>query len=183
MARRSVLRGAALLSGLAPLLAACGGNGPARALEAVACAPAGTVHYAGAGRHDCVATAAHHFVVAVDGYEVLVGNWKRTTDDAGRRLICAGVNVEDVASVPESVTVGQFSLRTPSGAVEKGSPAITNGLASRRLTSGSQEGGSVCWSDPGLGGQYQAVFTPGPAAPGSPAPTRAVWLISFLPGR
>jgi hypothetical protein len=167
----------------ASVLAACGGGGSSPALEAVACAPAGTVHYAGARRGDCVASSPHHFVVAVDGYEVLVGNWKRTVDDAGQHLICAGVNVEDVASEPEVVSVAQFSLLTPTGVSEAGSPAITNGLGALPLASGNQEGGSVCWADPGLGGQYEAVFSPGPAAAGEPPATRAIWLISFLPAR
>ena len=184
MPLRSVLVRVAAVAASALLssgLAACGGGPAAPVLSAVGCGPARSVSYAGARASDCVASAAHHFVVAVSGYEVLVGNWKRATDDSGRHLICAGANVEDVSGQPLPVSAALFGLRVPSGATEEGAPSTTNGLAGRRLAPGEQEGGSVCWSDPGAGGQYQALFS-APAATGA-SPPRAVWLITFLPSQ
>lgn len=180
MPRRTVaaLLGPLLVTALGA--ASCGGARAAVPSGAVGCAPAGSVQYSGARPGDCVASAGHHFVVAVDGYEVLVGNWKRTTDDLGRHLICAGTNIEDVGQAPERLLPAQLELRTPDGTIEPGAPAVTNGLTAGRLHPGQQEGGSVCWPDPGLGGQYQAVFVPPAAKPGGQG-ARAIWLITFLP--
>jgi hypothetical protein len=122
-----------------------------------------------------VATAAHHFVIALAGYEVLVGNWKRATDDRGQRLICAGVNVENVSHTPESVSASQFQLVDPQGRLPPPRPPLSNALPTRRLQPAQQEGGTICWSDPGSGGQYAGTFSP------SPVGERGVWLISFLP--
>lgn len=166
----------------AVLLGACGsaspsgaGSDPAGSVSIGCVAPSRPV-YAGARRGDCLAGAAHHFVVAVQGYEVLVGNWKRTTDDAGRRLICAGVNIEDVGPLPVDVRPADFRLQVPSGPVETAGADTSNGLAAGRLSTGAQEDGSVCWVDPGQGGQYVARFAPTPTGTDN-----GVWLISFLP--
>lgn len=157
-------------------LAACGGSGPSqRGPLAVGCTSGGS--YAGARSGDCLAGPAHHYVVAVDGFEVLVGNWKRATDDAGRHLICAGVNIEDVATSPVPVRPSLFSLLPPGGREEVAGPARSNGLVDTVLAPTQQVGGSVCWSDPGAGGQYVAAFNP-PVR----SPHRGVWLISFVAG-
>ncbi len=172
--------GAGALAG-ALLLGACGSGGARAGLNSAASASIGCVApsrpvYAGARQGDCLAGAAHNFVVAVRGYEVLVGNWKRTTDDAGHRLICAGVNIEDVGPLPVEVRPSEFRLQAPSGRVETAAAATSNGLAAGRLSTGAQEDGSVCWADPGQGGQYVARF-----APTATDPHNGVWLISFLP--
>lgn len=173
---------------LATLLAACGsGAGPTpssggarpgaaqQAEAALWCRPPGPGPYAGREAGDCVGYAAHHFIVEVDGYEALMGNWKRYTDDQGNRLICAGVNVKDLSATAQPVSAGQFHLRSPSGATAVGRPAPSNGVPSRLLAHGVQQGGGVCWPDHGQGGQYVGTFEPGGAA-------RGVWLVSFLPG-
>ncbi|MHB1446429.1 MAG: hypothetical protein ACYCZV_12335 [Acidimicrobiales bacterium] len=164
------------------LLGACGQGSSARAgLDPAASVSIGCVApthptYAGARPGDCLAGATHHFVVAVDGYEVLVGNWKRTTDDAGHHLICAGVNIENVGALPIEVRASELRLQAPSGKIETARADTSNGLAGGRLPTGAQEGGSVCWADPGQGGQYVARFVPP-----DPAAHDGVWLISFLP--
>ena len=132
--------------------------------------------YPGQQPGDCVGYSAFHFIVRVDGYEVLMGNWKRYTEDQGRRFICAGVNVENLASDAQAVSAGQFRLRTPAGAVETGQAAPSNGLATRRLDNGVQQGGGVCWPDPGAGGLYVGSFEPGTGEP------RGVWTVTFLAG-
>lgn len=179
-------RGRLLLAGAAGvvasgLLAGCGGGGGSGSGTAasVGCQPSGVPAYAGRRAGDCLAEPAHHYVVAVGGYEVLVGNWKRATDDAGDHLICAGVNVEGVAGSPVDVEPSQFRLLTPTGRTETARDDPSNGLAPARLSTGAQEGGSVCWPDPGSGGQYVAGFLPRPSDP-STGP-RGVWLITFLP--
>ena len=133
--------------------------------------------YPGQRAGDCLAGAAHRFVVAVDGYEVLVGNWKRTIDDTGRRLICAGVNVEDVATSAVPVHASLFHLRPPAGASQAAGASESNSLATTVLSPTQQEGGSICWSDHGTGGQYVASFDP-PVR----TPHRGIWLISFVAG-
>jgi hypothetical protein len=137
----------------------------------------GGTAYAGSRAGDCAAGSAHRFVVAVDGYEVLVGNWKRSTDDTGRHLICAGVNVEDVATTRVPVRPSLFALTPPGKRTETATSAPTNGLASVGLGPGQQEGGGVCWSDPGSAGQYVASFIP-PVR----SPHRGIWLIRFVAG-
>lgn len=159
---------------LVAALAACGTGGPAGKTPLAVGCTSGT-SYAGSRTSDCLAGPAHRFVVAVDGYEVLVGNWKRTTDDAGRHLICAGVNVEDVATTAVPVRPGLFAVSPPGGRTETAATAQTNGLAAAVLGPGQQEGGSVCWSDPGTGGQYVAAFNP-PVR----SPHRGIWLIKFV---
>ena len=162
-------------------MSACGqgssraGTDPAASVS-IGCVPPTPPADAGARPGDCLAGSVHHFVVAVDGYEVLVGNWKRTTDDAGHRLICAGVNIEDVGALPVDVRPSEFHLRAPYGLTEKARADTSNGLAGGRLPTGAQEGGSVCWADPGQGGQYIARFVPP-----DPGAHDGVWLISFLP--
>ena len=111
----------------------------------------------------------------MDGYEALMGNWKRYTDDQGHHLICAGVNVENLASEPQRVAPTQFRLRTPAGVVESGQAAPSNGLSAKRLSTGVQQGGGVCWADPGAGGVYVGSFEPTTGA------ARGVWTITFLP--
>ena len=161
--------------GLLAALAGCGTGSPAaRAPLAVGCTRGPS--YPGQRAGDCLAGSAHRFVVAVDGYEVLVGNWKRYTDDQGRHFVCAGVNVENLAPGVQPVSAGQFRLRTPAGHVETGQPAPSNGLASRSLSNQVQQGGGVCWPDPGTGGLYVGSFEP---AAGQP---RGVWTVTFLPG-
>ena len=165
------------------LLGACGqGSSPQAGPDPAASVSIGCVAsthpaYAGARPGDCLAGAAHHFVVAVDGYEVLVGNWKRTTDDAGHRLICAGVNIEDVGALPIDVRASDLHLQAPSGMTETARADTSNGLVEGRLPTGAQEGGSVCWADPGEGGRYVARFVPP-----DPGAHDGVWLISFIPG-
>ena len=166
---------AAAVVALVAGLCACGGGQSRDTSLAVGCA--GGTAYAGKRAGDCPAGPAHHFVVAVDGYEVLVGNWKRTTDDAGRNLICAGVNVEDVATTSVPVRPSLFALAPPGGRSETAVAAETNGLVAAALGPGQQEGGGVCWPDPGTGGQYVASFNP-PVR----SPHRGVWLISFVAG-
>lgn len=165
---------AAILVVLAVALTACGTGGPSGQTPlAVGCR--GGTTYAGSRAGDCPAGPAHRFVVAVDGYEVLVGNWKRTTDDAGRHWICAGVNVEDVATTAVPVRPALFALTAPDGRTETAASAPTNGLTAAVLGPGQQEGGSVCWSDSGAGGQYVASFNP-PVR----SPHRGIWLINFV---
>lgn len=166
----AVLFAAALACGLS----ACGAGGSSgRTPLAVGCTSGSS--YSGARAGDCVAGTAHRFIVAVDGYEVLVGNWKRVTDDAGRHLICAGVNVEDVATSPVPVRPSQFSLTPPGGRARAAAAAATNGLVAAALGPSQQEGGTICWSDPGTAGQYVAAFNP-PVR----SPHRGIWLIRFV---
>ena len=161
---------------LAAGLAACGGGGSTAGTPlAVGCASGAS--YSGARAGDCLSGSAHRFVVAVDGYEVLVGNWKRTTDDTGRRLVCAGVNVEDVATTAVPVRPSLFALNPPGGRTEPALPAQSNGLVTVMLDPSQQVGGSICWPDPGVGGQYVAAFNP-PVR----SPHRGIWLIRFLAG-
>lgn len=159
-------------------LAACGGGSAPQSSGSTLrwCRPSANPTYPGQRSGDCVGYARYRFIVQVDGYEVLMGNWKRYTDDQGHRLICAGVNVEDVASDAQHLSAGQFMLRDPSGATARGTPAPSNGLPARLLPHGVQQGGGVCWPDSGRGGPYVGSFEPG-------GPERGVWLVSFLQAR
>ena len=184
MGRLSAATAAAVI--LLPVAsAACGGSagpgsgpGAGDLTRSAGCQPPGApgATYPGARAGDCVASSAYHFIVRVDGYEALVGNWKRYTDDQGRKFICAGVNVENLAPVSQPVAASQFHLVTPSGTSEAGQTAPSNGLPARSLPTGVQQGGGVCWPDPGQGGLYAGTFEPGSGG------RRGVWTISFLPG-
>ena len=167
----AVLVAVGLLAGLA----GCGGGPPASAAVAErGCHQGPGGSYPGPRAGDCLSDPRYRFVVVVDGYEALVGNWKRFTDDQGRRLICAGVNVENLAPVPHAVAARQFHLRDPAGRVETAAPAPSNGFPDRTLRTGVQQGGGVCWPDDPRGGRYVASFEPGPGT------RRGIWLVSLL---
>jgi hypothetical protein len=130
---------------------------PVSGLSAESTAPSAA--YPGKQAEDHVADAAGR--IRLSGFTVTVPKWEKSTEEfGGRKLVCGTVSLLNRDSRAQRYSEFDWRVQSPNGDVKNVTITMQDTLGTGDLISNGTKAGRVCFEDPGVPGQYVAIWKP-----------------------